>query len=315
MKILVTGGAGFIGSHISEDLVNAEHEVLIVDNLSTGRLENLRGFEDKVRFYEGDIRDYGLMKEVCRDVELIFHEAAIASVTQSVNDPLETDAVNVGGTVSVLTAARDCGVRKVVFASSAAIYGDDPELPKHENMQPKPLSPYAFHKLAGEYYLKLFYQLYGLEGVALRYFNVFGPRQDPSSEYSGVISIFLDRFIHDLDYTIYGDGKQSRDFVFVKDVVKANLAAAETEFDYVPVINVACNRSNDLLTLVSELKEISGISRDPHFGQNRPGDIKHSLASNSMLKDLLHVEPAFEFQQGLRELWQSEVAKQVHNGL
>jgi len=305
MKILVTGGAGFIGSHISEHLAQAGHDVSILDNLSTGKTANLATVADKIKFIEGDIRDYKLMKDVTKNIELIFHEAAIASVAQSVDDPVETGAVNVGGSVSVLTAARDNGVRKVVFASSAAIYGDAPELPKREEMTPKPLSPYAFHKLAGEYYLKLFHDLFGLEVVALRYFNVFGPRQDPASEYSGVISIFLDRFKNDLAYTIYGDGKQSRDFVYVKDVVRANLAAAEIAFEGTPVINVACNRANDLLVLVANLQEISGSVRQPNFGSERTGDIKHSRADNRKLLELLKVCPEVDFKQGLQLLWQS----------
>lgn len=305
MNCLVTGGAGFIGSHIAEHLVQNGHDVTIVDDLSTGRKENIQEFADRVRFMEGDIRDYDLMQQATEGIDVVFHEAAIASVFKSIEDPVFTDSVNVGGTVTVLTAAKDNGVKKVVFASSAAIYGDDPELPKHEEMPPKPLSPYAFHKLAGEYYLRLFHQLYGLQGVALRYFNVFGPRQDPSSEYSGVISIFLDRFKRDAGYTIYGDGKQSRDFIFVEDVVRANLAAAEIEFDHVPVINVACNRSNNLLRLVEIFKELSGSAREPEFGPERPGDIKHSLADNARMKSLLNVSPETTFEAGLQKLWEA----------
>ncbi|MFQ5652811.1 MAG: NAD-dependent epimerase/dehydratase family protein, partial [bacterium] len=302
MKYLVTGGAGFIGSHIAEHLAKADQEVIVYDNLSSGKLTNLESFKDKVEFVNGDIRDNTLLGKVMAGVDIVFHEAAVASVAKSVEDPVMTDAVNVGGTVSVLTAAKDNGVKKVVFASSAAIYGDDPELPKREEMQPKPLSPYAFHKLAGEYYLRLFHQLYGLNGVALRYFNVFGPRQDPSSEYSGVISIFLDRFKRDAEYTIYGDGEQSRDFIFVQDVARANLAAAAIEFDHVPIINVACNHANNLLQLVEHLQEISGATRAPKFGPERLGDIKHSLADNSRLKSLLGVAPEVGFREGLRRL-------------
>lgn len=308
MKYLVTGGAGFIGSHIAEELVREGHDVTIVDDLSTGKLSNIFPFEDKVNLVQGDIRDYDLMRKATQGIDIVFHEAAIASVAKSVEDPVATDAINVGGTVSVLTAAKECGVKKVVFASSAAIYGDDPELPKREDMAPKPLSPYAFHKLAGEYYLRLFHQLYGLQGVALRYFNVFGPRQDPKSEYSGVISIFLDRFKRDVEYTIHGDGKQSRDFVYVKDVVRANLAAAATDFDHVPVINVACSRSNDLLTLAQHLQDISGVSRQAQFGPERAGDIKHSRADNTRLKTLLKVDPKVGFREGLEKLWQAEIA-------
>ena len=305
MKYLVTGGAGFIGSHIAENLVKEGHEVVVYDNLSTGKLANLAGFRERVEFVEGDIRDAKKISETMQGVDVVFHEAAVASVTLSVEQPVETDQINVNGTVCVLNAARENKVKKLVFASSAAIYGDDPELPKREDMTPKPLSPYAFHKLAGEYYLRLFHQLYGLKCVALRYFNVFGPRQDPSSPYSGVISIFVDRFKKKAPYTIFGDGKQSRDFVFVQDVVRANLAAAKVERDDVPIINVARNESNDLLRLVEVLQEISGHNEKPQFREERLGDIKHSLADNSRLRDILAVEPRVSFQEGLRLLWDS----------
>jgi nucleoside-diphosphate-sugar epimerase len=303
MKYLVTGGAGFIGSHIAENLVRLGREVVILDDLSTGKLENLKAFENDVRFIEGDVRDYSRVKEASEGVDVVFHEAAVASVTRSVEDPIETDSINVGGTVTVLQAAKENRVKKVVFASSAAIYGDDPSLPKTENMTPMPLSPYAFHKLAGEYYCNLFHQLYGLSCVALRYFNVFGPRQDPSSPYSGVISIFMDRFKKDLEYTIFGDGAQSRDFIYVDDIVRANLAAAKSSFDHVPIINAACNRSNTLLDLTRALKEISESDREPKFGTERVGDIKHSLADNSRLRTLLKVNPEVSFADGLRQLW------------
>ncbi len=305
MKYLVTGGAGFIGSHIAENLVKLGQDVTIVDDLSTGRLENLQTFKDKVRFIKCDIRNYKVMAEATQGIDVVFHEAAVASVAKSVADPIGTDSINVGGTVTVLQAAKENGVKKLVFASSAAIYGDDPELPKTESMQAKPLSPYAFHKLAGEYYCNLFHQLYGLSCVALRYFNVYGPRQDPSSPYSGVISIFLDRFKNDAEYTIYGDGRQSRDFIYIEDIVRANLAAAETDFDYVPVINAACSQSNTLIDLARNLKEISHSSREAKFGPERVGDIKHSLADNSRLRALLKVTPEVPFEDGLRKLWHS----------
>lgn len=305
MKYLVTGGAGFIGSHIAQQLAKQGQEVVVYDNLSTGHLENLDEFRDQIDFVEGDIRDLAKITYVMNGVDVVFHEAAVASVTRSVEEPVETDQINVNGTVCVLNAAKDNGVKKVVFASSAAIYGDDPELPKKEGMTPKPLSPYAFHKLAGEYYLRLFHQLYGLKGVALRYFNVFGPRQDPSSPYSGVISIFVDRFKKKAPYTIYGDGKQSRDFVFVEDVVRANLAAANVERDDMPIINVARNESNDLLRLVAALQKISGHGEAPEFKEERVGDIKHSLAANSRLKEILGVKPSVSFEDGLQRLWDS----------
>lgn len=309
MNYLVTGGAGFIGSHIVEHLVNSGKPVTVLDNLSTGRLENLKSFESKIDFVQGDIRDEALLKQVMQNIDVVFHEAAVASVTKSIEAPVETDAINIGGAVTVLTVAKDCGVKKVVFASSAAIYGDDPKLPKLEDMNPKPLSPYAFHKLAGEYYCRLFHQLFGLPCVALRYFNVFGPRQDPSSPYSGVISIFMDRFKRDMDYTIYGDGQQSRDFIYVEDIVRANLAAAATDFDHVPIINVACNKSHNLLDLIQVLQKISGSSREPIFAPERVGDIKHSLADNTRLKTLLQIEPKVDFADGIRRLWESGLSK------
>lgn len=306
MNYLVTGGAGFIGSHITEHLVTSGKRVAVLDNLSTGKLDNLKAFANKIDFVQGDIRDDALLKRVMQNIDVVFHEAAVASVTKSIESPIETDSINIGGTVSVLTAAKDCGVKKVIFASSAAIYGDDPELPKREGMNPNPLSPYAFHKLAGEYYCRLFHRLYGLSCVVLRYFNVFGPRQDPASPYSGVISIFLDRFKRDTDYTIYGDGKQSRDFIYVQDVVRANLAAAAIDFDHVPIINVACNKSHSLLELVQILQKLSDSSKKPSFAPERLGDIKHSLADNTRMKLLLQVNPKVDFAEGLRLLWKSD---------
>ena len=305
MNYLVTGGAGFIGSHIAENLVKAGQDVTIVDDLSTGKMENLKSFGDKIKFVQGDIRKYSLMKKVCQNKDVIFHQAAVASVTKSVEEPVETDSINTGGTVTVLQAARDCGVKKVIFASSAAIYGDDPGLPKTEDMAPNPLSPYAFQKLAGEFYCRLFHQLYGLSCVALRYFNVFGPRQDPSSPYSGVISIFMDRFKKDEEFTIYGDGKQSRDFIYVQDVVRANLSAAQTEFNDVPLINVACNQSHNLLDLVEQLKALAGSEKEPRFAPERTCDIKHSLADNTKMRSLLQVKPEIPFAEGLKRLWNS----------
>jgi UDP-glucose 4-epimerase len=230
MKYLVTGGAGFIGSHIVEALVRHHHDIVILDNLFSGNIANIQPFLEKgnVTFVQGNVTDLPLLRQTAEGADGIFHEAAIASVQQSIQNPLETHDVNSTGTLNVLIAARDCGVKKVVCASTAVVYGDNPILPKQEDMMPEPLSPYAVSKLTGEYYCSVFSQMYGLKTISLRYFNVFGPRQDPSSEYSGVISKFITQARQRKPITIFGDGEQTRDFVFVRDVVSANIPAMES---------------------------------------------------------------------------------------
>lgn len=301
MRYVVTGGAGFIGSHIAEAL-SGEHEVVVIDDLSTGHRENIQDFN--VKFIEGSVTDLPLLQEAFRGADGIFHQAAIASVPKSVDDPLDTHTVNETGTLNVLLAARDAGVKKVVFASSSAVYGEEPTLPKHEEMIPAPVSPYAVSKLTGEYYAAVFSRLFGLKTVALRYFNVFGPRQDPSSQYSGVISIFTDRVKSGEAVTIHGDGGQTRDFVYVADVVQANLLAMEQ--DVTGVFNIACGRQTDLNTLARSVMEAAGRTVPVEYGPVRQGDVRHSLADISRAHETLGWTPEWTLVKGLGEMLSQE---------
>ena len=284
MRYVVTGGAGFIGSHLAEALAEEGHAVVIVDNFSTGNKENLRWAEglSRVTVCEGSITDLSFLHEACAGADGVFHEAAIASVPKSVADPVGSNAVNVDGTLNVLVAARDAGVRKVVLASSAANYGDNPNLPLKETEQPRPQSPYAAQKLMGEYYARLFTDLYGLETTCLRYFNVYGPRQDPSSPYSGVISIFIDRICAGEPITIHGDGTQTRDFIYVGDVVRANIRAMSS--DVRGVVNVAGGRETSLNELAAVIMEITGNLCEIIHDAPREGDIHRSLADTGRLE-------------------------------
>ncbi len=260
--MLVTGGAGFIGSHIAERLVGLGHDVRILDNFSTGRRENLASFEDGVDVLEGDLRDVPSVERAVRGVEVVFHEAALASVPRSVSDPVSSNDVNVTGTLNLLVASRDAGVRRVVYASSSSVYGDSPELPKLESMASSPQSPYAVTKLAAENYCMVFSSLYGLECVALRYFNVFGPRQDPGSQYAAVVPLFVTALFEGRRPVIYGDGEQSRDFTYVANVVDANLLAMSSDGAVGEVFNVACGCTSTVNELLSRLQEIVGTSLD-----------------------------------------------------
>lgn len=301
VKYVVTGGAGFIGSHIVEELVRQHHEVVIIDNLSSGKRENIAPFlsQSPVTFVQGSITDLPLLKEHCSGADGVFHEAAIASVPRSVANPAETHDVNLTGTLNVLIAARECGIKKVVFASSAAVYGDDPELPKRESMMPDPLSPYAVTKLAGENYCSVFSRLYGMQCVSLRYFNVFGPRQDPGSPYSGVITKFITNTLAHKPVTIFGDGKQTRDFVYVKDVVRANILAMES--DATGVFNIAYGQKIDLRELAAMIMEITGITVPINFDSPRAGDIRDSLADISLAKKGLGYKPEYSVKMGLEK--------------
>ena len=314
-KALVTGGAGFIGSHLVEALVKEGYRVHVLDNLSTGRLSNLSSVKNDIVFFEGDIRDGGVLVEAVKNCDVIFHEAAVVSVTQSVNDPAGTHDVNTTGTLTVLESAHRAGVKRVIFASSCAVYGDDPRLPKHEKMVPRPKSPYAVQKLTGELYARLYFDLYGIETVCLRYFNVYGPRQDASSPYSGVISIFITRATAGKPATIYGDGGQSRDFVFVKDVVRANLLAAEAESAGGEVINVATGQHIRIKSLWEMVCGQAGIGLVPEYQNPRPGDIIASVGSIDQAASLLAYRPEYRFEAGLRETfgWYKEQPPSVGN--
>ena len=298
---LVTGGAGFIGSHLVEELVRRRQHVRVLDNFSSGRRENLAHLAEQVEIIEGDIRDIATVRQAIKGVDYVLHQAALASVPQSVADPLTTDQVNVEGTLNVLLAARDTHARRVVFASSCAVYGDNPVLPKHEQMPPEPLSPYAASKLAGEGYCRAFQQVYNLPTVVLRYFNVFGPRQDPHSQYAAVIPKFITSALNGRALTVFGDGQQSRDFVYVANVVMANLLACQADGAIGQVINVASGQRYSLLDLIDHLKRLLGgeALRVEHLPP-QPGDVRHSLGDIRRAAKLLGYTPQVDFITGLR---------------
>ena len=303
MRILVTGGCGFIGSHLSEALVQAGHQVRVLDNLSTGRRMNLAAVADQVEIRVGDVRAADVVSEACRGMEAVFHEAALVSVVDSVTRPRDNHDINITGTLNVLEAARQHGVPRVIMASSAAIYGNDPALPKQESMRPSPASPYAIAKLTGEHYLQVYSQLYGMQNVALRYFNVYGPRQSAASPYSGVISKFVQCLQQGVAPTVCGDGQQSRDFVYVQDVVQANVAALTCSCEGVePAFNVASGRVTTLLGLLQVLGELAGRPLVPEFAPARAGDIRHSAADISKAAVRLGYRPTFALPAGLRLL-------------
>ncbi len=307
MKVLVTGGAGFIGSHLVARLLREGHSVRVLDNLTSGKRENLAECAGDVELLVGDVRDEAACARAAEGVELVFHEAAIVSVPYSVEHPRETHAVNVLGTLNVALAARDAGARRLVFACSAAVYGEDPELPKHEGMRPMPVSPYGVEKITGEQYLHTFSAVYGLETVSLRYFNVFGPRQDPTSAYSGVISIFADRILRDLELRVHGDGLQTRDFVFVDNVVDANMLAANAPKATASgrAYNVACGQSTTLLELAALLGEVSGRSPRVTHGEARVGDVRDSVADIGRARRDLGYAPRVSVRDGLAALVRS----------
>jgi nucleoside-diphosphate-sugar epimerase len=295
---LVTGGAGFIGSHIAAGLSAAGARVRVLDDLSTGHRENLEEIGGDVDFIEGSVADEQVLQKALDGVEVVFHEAAIPSVPRSVEAPRQTHIASVDGTFSLLLAARDQGARRVVYAASSSAYGDQPTLPKAEQMLPDPLSPYAVAKLVGEYYCQVFTRVYGLETVSLRYFNVFGPRQDPSSQYSGVVSRFISSLLGDEQPVIFGDGEQSRDFTYVDNVVAANLTAANASGASGKVINVANGERITLNELLAELKDLTGRHDvTAEYREPRVGDVRHSLADNAMARELL----GYEVKVGLRE--------------
>lgn len=304
MKYLVTGGAGFIGSHIVDRLLADGQQVRVLDNFSSGKRENLPS-EDRVEIIEGDVSDFDTVRKAMEGVDAAFHEAAIASVPDTIRDPLSSARVNYVGTVNVLEAARQAGAKRVVFADSAAVYGDLPGLPKQEDMPVKPLSPYAIDKLASEDACRVYHHLYGLETVCLRYFNVFGPRQDPSSPYSGVISIFSAALKRGRLPVIFGDGEQTRDFVYVSDVVEANIRAATAPAAAGRAINIATGSTITVNDMLETICRLQGAEFGPEYKPAREGDIRHSYADISTARELLQWQPVVAFEDGLKKLFDS----------
>lgn len=300
-KVLVTGGAGFIGSNLVQALIDHGARVTVIDDLSTGFRENLEEIRGDFDFIEGNLNNDRALENAVADAEFVFHQAALPSVPRSVADPLETHQACVNATFNTLLKARDAGVRRVIYAASSSAYGDQPTLPKVENMAPEPLSPYAAAKLAGEYYCRVFAKVYGLETISLRYFNVFGPRQNPASQYSGVISRFIDALMKGGTPVIYGDGEQSRDFTFVANVVDANIKAAESEYGIGDVINIANGERVSLNQLFAILKSLAGREdASVEYLPERKGDVRHSQADNTRAVEWLGYEKLVGLEEGLR---------------
>ena len=308
-KALVTGGAGFIGSHLVDGLLSEGCQVTVLDNLSTGHIGNLEHIKDRITFYQGDIRDQETLEKAAKDCDVIFHQAAEVSVPRTVDNPVDSAMVNEMGTLFVLESARKRNVRRVILASSCAVYGDDPVLPKHENMNPKPQSPYAVQKLSGEFYVRLYLDLYEIETVCLRYFNVYGPRQDPSSPYSGVISIFMNRACSKKAPVIYGDGNQFRDFVFVKDVVRFNLLAADADKASGKTFNVGTGRFVSINRLWERISHLAGFNIEPEYEPPRAGDIMESVASIDYAGKTLGFKPEYSLEKGLEEAFKWYINK------
>lgn len=299
---LVTGGAGFIGAHLAKTLALQGAKVRVLDNFSAGTPENLRGFEKHIEVVEGDIRNALACRNACRGVQVVFHLAALVSVPISIQDPIQADAVNIGGTLNMLLAARDQGVQRFVFSSSAAVYGDTAVIPTHEEVLPRPLSPYGVQKLAGEHYAQNFTNIFGLQTVALRYFNVYGPNQNPNSPYAAVIPKFIAALLEGKSPTIFGDGEQTRDFCYVGDVVRANLLAATAPPENAcgEVFNIAGGRQYTLNTLLQMLQGVMGTQLTPNYAAPRAGDIRHSGADISRAERLIGYRPATSLEEGLR---------------
>lgn len=304
MNILVTGGGGFIGSHLVELLLSNGHAVCVLDNFSTGQRSNLPLMDSRLRVIEGDIRDTTVVAQAIESVDAVVHLAAVASVQASVDDPLGTHAVNLVGTINLLEAARKQGIKRFVFASSAAVYGDVQTLPVTEDAPLAPLTPYATDKLSSEYYIDFYRRQHGLQPAIFRFFNIFGPRQDPTSPYSGVISIFMERAIADLPMTVFGDGQQSRDFVYVADLVTLLSQAAESEHEFTEPLNVGNGQGINLQQLLAIITELKGNSLNVSYAAGRPGDIRHSLADNTRLRKMLNYESQYPVEVGLRKTYE-----------
>ena len=303
MIYLITGGAGFIGSNIVRELLRRNEKVRVLDNFSTGKRENISPFVNHFNFklIEGDLRSFHIVRDAVKGVDFILHQGALPSVPRSINDPITTNDVNILGTLNILEAAKEFKVKRVIYASSSSVYGDSKTLPKKENMSVQPLSPYAISKYAGERYCQIYYKIYGLDTVCLRYFNVFGPNQDPFSQYSAVIPKFIKLIWEGKQPTIYGDGNQSRDFTYVSNNVEANILACSVEGVAGEVFNIACGGSFTLLQLVDAINKILKRNIEPIFADGSPGDIKHSLASIEKAKSLLKYQVSFNFEEGLKK--------------
>ncbi|MSR84210.1 MAG: SDR family oxidoreductase [Candidatus Latescibacteria bacterium] len=299
---LITGGAGFIGSHLAEELLRRGARVRVLDNFSTGKRENLAGLGPHFELIEGDIRSYHTVQQAVREVDYVLHQGALPSVPRSINDPITTNEVNVGGTLNLLDAARDAGVKRVVYASSSSVYGANNQVPKREDMTPQPISPYAVSKLTGEHYCQVFSRTYGLETVSLRYFNVFGPRQDPQSAYSAFIPKFAAGILRHQELTIDGDGTQSRDFTYVRNVVEANLLAATAPGVSGEIFNIACGARLSVNEVATHLAQLCGTQARLVHGPSRAGDVPHSLADISRAKKCLNYEPQVGAREGLAQV-------------
>jgi len=297
---VVTGGGGFIGSHIIENLVRQRNTVKVIDNFSTGKRENIDAFKNDVEIIDADLAETKNLAQFLKGADYVIHQAAIPSVPKSILDPLKSHNANVNGTLSLLLACRDAGVKRFVYASSSSLYGDSPTLPKHESMMPNPLSPYGAQKLFAEMYCQVFTKAYGLETVSLGYFNVFGPRQDSTSQYSGVLALFIPAVLQGRRPTIYGDGLQSRDFTYVQNVVEANLLACKVPGVAGQVFNVACGDRITVNSMLHQINKIVGVDISPIYAEPRSGDIKHSQADITRAREHLGYEPKVSFEEGLR---------------
>ncbi len=301
MNYLITGGAGFIGSNIARRLAGEGESVRIIDNFSTGKRKNIEDISSKTELIDGDIRDTETVLKAVKDIDFIIHQAALPSVPRSVKDPITSNEVNVTGTLKLLNAAKDAEIKRFVYASSSSVYGDTPFLPKKEDMPPNPQSPYAVTKLTGEYYCAVFYKVYELPTVSLRYFNVFGPYQDPESQYAAVIPRFINAILNQNNPTVYGDGEQSRDFTFIENVVEANILSCKNDRASGKIFNIACGNRYTINKLIAEISAITGINANPVFIESRRGDIKHSLADISSAREAINYKPKVDFKDGLKK--------------
>jgi len=309
-KYLVSGGAGFIGSHLIEELAKRGEVVRVLDNFLTGKKENIAHLLDRVELIKGDIRDLEVCRRAVRGMDFVLHQAALTSVPRSIEDPLLANEVNIRGTLNLLLASKEAKVKKLIFASSSSVYGGDPLFPKKEGKEGKPLSPYAASKRVGEMYCQVFSQIYGLSTVILRYFNIFGPRQDPLSQYAAAIPIFITRMISGKRPTIFGDGEQSRDFTYVANVVQANILAVKAKDISGEIFNIACGKKTTINSLAAKINKLLKKKIAPIYADPRPGDIRHSFADITKAKKMLNYEPKVSFEQGLRKtiLWLSDVS-------